>query len=109
TEEGGRIWLTVACEDDQVVIRVRDTGIGIPADMLNSVFDLFTQVNRALDRSQGGLGIGLTLVRRLVEMHGGTVHATSAGLNLGSEFVVSLPILCDQPEPVVRRNGVHHS
>src|SRR5262249_10332208 len=72
TDEGGRIWLTVSLDPGEVVWSVRDTGIGIPPDMLASVFDLFTQVDRSLDRSQGGLGIGLTLVQRLVEMHGGT-------------------------------------
>jgi two-component system CheB/CheR fusion protein len=78
-------------------VRVRDTGVGIPAEMLPRVFDLFTQVDRSLDRSQGGLGIGLTLVRRLVEMHGGTVHAVSAGPGQGSEFIVRLPLLAGAP------------
>ena len=87
TEEGGRIDLTVAREGGEAVFRVRDTGIGIAAEMLPRVFDLFTQVDRSLDRSQGGLGIGLTLVRRLVEMHGGTVQAFSDGPGRGSEFV----------------------
>jgi two-component system CheB/CheR fusion protein len=73
------------------VFRVRDTGVGIAPEMLAHVFDLFAQVDRSLDRSQGGLGIGLTLVRRLVELHGGNVQASSAGHNLGSEFVVRLP------------------
>jgi signal transduction histidine kinase len=93
TKEDGRIWLSVDREGDEAVFRVRDTGIGIPAEMLSKVFDLFTQVDRSLDRSQGGLGIGLTLVRRLVEMHGGRVQATSAGPGLGSEFVVRLPAI----------------
>lgn len=93
TEPRGRVWLSVVRSDDTVVIRVRDTGVGIPREMLACVFDLFTQVDRSLDRSQGGLGIGLTLVRQLVEMHGGTVQAFSAGPGLGSEFVVSLPVL----------------
>ncbi len=75
----------------EVVIRVRDTGIGISAELLPTVFDLFTQANRSLDRSQGGLGVGLTLVRRLVEMHGGSVEALSEGPGCGSEFVVRLP------------------
>jgi CheY-like chemotaxis protein len=74
-----------------VAIRVRDTGIGISAEMLPQIFDLFTQADRSLDRSQGGLGIGLTLVRTLVEMHGGTVQAASAGPGQGSEFVLRLP------------------
>jgi CheY-like chemotaxis protein len=96
TDPGGQIWLTVERVQDHVVVRVRDNGIGIPAQMLGSIFDLFTQVDRALDRSQGGLGIGLTLVRALVEMHGGKVSATSSGPGQGSEFVVQLPLLPDQ-------------
>jgi PAS domain S-box-containing protein len=93
TEKGGRIWLTVATEGEEVVLRVRDTGLGIAAEMLPRVFELFTQADRSLDRSQGGLGIGLTLVRHLVEMHGGQVGASSDGLGEGSEFVVRLPVL----------------
>jgi len=92
TPEGGRISLTVLREKDAATIRVHDTGIGIPADMLNRIFDLFTQVDSTLDRSQGGLGLGLTLVRNMVEMHGGSVEALSSGANQGSEFVVRLPI-----------------
>ena len=104
TEEGGRIWLTAAQEGEEVVLRSRDTGVGIPAEMLASVFDLFTQVDRTLDRSQGGLGIGLTLVRRLVEMHGGRVQAASPGPNQGSEFTVRLPLLMTE-ESAAARNG----
>ena len=92
TEEGGHIRMAVRVEDDQVVFRVRDNGIGIPPEMLSSIFDLFTQVDHSLDRSHGGLGLGLTLVRSLVEMHGGSVQAASEGLGKGSEFRVSLPI-----------------
>ena len=80
-----------------MVLRVRDTGIGIPPDMLPRVFDLFTQADRSLDRSQGGLGIGLTLVQSLVEMHGGSVEAHSDGPGKGSEFVVRLPLLTEEP------------
>ena len=76
---GGQIWLAVRRENGGVVISVRDTGIGIPRDMLPRVFELFTQVDRHVDRAQGGLGIGLTLVKSLVEMHGGTVEAHSEG------------------------------
>src|SRR5262249_2369009 len=76
---GGRIWLTVEQHGAQAVVRVRDTGIGIPAEMLPSIFSMFVQVASAVERSQGGLGIGLTLVKRLVEMHGGSVEAYSAG------------------------------
>ena len=97
TEEGGRIQLLVERRDDTVVLRVRDNGVGIPAEMLSSIFELFTQVDRSLDRSQGGLGIGLTLVHKLVEMHGGRVEAFSDGPNRGSEFVVHLPLLVAEP------------
>jgi signal transduction histidine kinase/CheY-like chemotaxis protein len=93
TPRHGRIALAVAREGEEVVLRVQDTGTGIPREMLGKVFDLFTQVDRSLDRSQGGLGIGLTLVRRLVEMHGGAVQAFSEGPGRGSEFVVRLPLL----------------
>src|SRR6516225_3896337 len=93
TDPGGHILLTARQEGSELVLRVRDTGIGIPPDMLPRIFDLFVQAERRLDRSQGGLGIGLTLVRRLVEMHGGTVTAHSEGPGKGSEFVVRLPAL----------------
>jgi len=91
TEPGGHIWLSCAQEGGEVVLRVKDTGIGIPPEMLGRIFDLFTQVDQSLARSQGGLGIGLTLVRSLVEMHDGSVSAYSAGPGQGSEFVVRLP------------------
>ena len=91
TPEGGHITLSVGAEGGQAVVRVRDTGVGIPADMLPNVFQMFTQVDRTLGRSQGGLGIGLALVRRLVEMHGGTVEVHSEGEGRGSEFAVRLP------------------
>jgi PAS domain S-box-containing protein len=99
TPEGGHIGLVVERAGDRVVIRVRDDGEGIPAAMLPKVFDMFAQVDRAVDRSQGGLGIGLTLVRRLVEMHGGTVEAASEGEGKGSEFTVRLPVAEPAPEP----------
>jgi signal transduction histidine kinase/CheY-like chemotaxis protein len=95
TPEGGRIWLTASREDGAAVLSVRDTGIGISADLLPHVFDLFTQGERALDRAQGGLGIGLTLVRSLVELHGGSVQAFSEGPGQGSEFVVRLPLAAE--------------
>jgi signal transduction histidine kinase/DNA-binding response OmpR family regulator len=99
TPEDGHIWLTVCPIGDEVVFRVRDDGMGIPVEMLSRVFDLFTQVDRSLDRSEGGLGIGLTLVRRLVELHGGSVSAHSEGPTKGSEFVVRLPLVTDGPPP----------
>jgi CheY-like chemotaxis protein len=105
TEDGGRVWLSVAREDGQVALRVRDTGIGIPQDMLTYVFDMFAQVDRSLDRSQGGLGIGLTLVHRLVELHHGSVQASSAGPNQGSEFVVRLPLVSQAQTPEPSVNG----
>jgi signal transduction histidine kinase/ActR/RegA family two-component response regulator len=94
-EEGGQITLAVEERGGKVVLRVRDTGAGIAAEMLPKVFDLFTQIDRTLDRSQGGLGIGLTLVRSLVELHGGKVKAFSEGVGRGSEFVVTLPLLSE--------------
>src|SRR5439155_9820032 len=107
TEEKGRVWLTLTCEGNEVVVRVRDTGVGIPPEMLSYIFDLFTQVDRSLDRSQGGLGIGLTLVRRLVELHEGSVQAFSLGPNQGSEFVVRLPFVNAPRTPEPASNGVH--
>jgi signal transduction histidine kinase/CheY-like chemotaxis protein len=98
TEEGGHISLTAAAEGEEAVIRVRDNGIGIAPDMLPRVFDLFMQAHSTLDRALGGLGIGLTLVRRLVELHGGTIEAHSEGPGKGSEFVVRLPLL-ERPGP----------
>jgi CheY-like chemotaxis protein len=98
TDKGGRISLTVERESGQAVIRVRDTGIGIAADQLPRIFDMFTQVDTSLERSVSGLGIGLTLVKKLVEMHDGAVEAHSAGMGQGSEFVVRLPILAETPQ-----------
>ncbi len=93
TEAGGRVWLTVSREGGEAVLRVRDNGMGIPPEMLSTIFEMFTQADQSLDRSQGGLGIGLTLVERLVAMHGGAVQAYSEGPGRGSEFVVRLPAL----------------
>ncbi|MBI3861367.1 MAG: hybrid sensor histidine kinase/response regulator [Planctomycetia bacterium] len=90
--DGGRILLTVQQEGEEAVLRVRDRGVGIAPELLPRIFDLFTQAERSLDRSQGGLGIGLCLVQRLVEMHGGRVEAHSV-LQQGSEFVVRLPVM----------------
>jgi signal transduction histidine kinase len=97
TDEGGQIWLTAERQGDEVVIKVRDTGIGIPADLLPRLFDPFTQEERLPDRAQGGLGIGLSLVRSLVDLHGGRVQATSAGRGQGSEFMLHLPVLKEMP------------
>ncbi len=93
TGEGGVISVTSAVEDGSAVVRVRDTGMGMGADLLPHVFDLFVQGDRSLDRAEGGLGIGLTLVRRLVELHGGSVEAASEGPGRGSEFAVRLPLV----------------
>ena len=93
TPEGGSIHLLLAAERAHAVLRVRDTGIGLPPDMLTRAFELFTQAAGGADASAGGLGIGLALVRSLVEMHGGTVAALSRGAGKGSEFVVRLPLL----------------
>ncbi|MFL5330404.1 MAG: ATP-binding protein [Gemmataceae bacterium] len=107
TEEGGLIELHADQFGPQIIIRIRDTGTGIAPELLPLIFDLFIQGDRSLARSEGGLGIGLTLVRRLLEMHGGTVEAHSDGLGKGSEFVVRLPALApsapgrDQESPHV--------
>ncbi len=91
TDRGGRIWLTATHREKEVTVTVRDTGVGIPAEALPSIFDMFTQVDQSLEKSQGGLGIGLTLVKRLVEMHGGTVEVRSEGEGKGAEFTARLP------------------
>ena len=98
TERAGRITLTAGREGKEVVIRVKDTGIGIAPELLPRIFDLFTQEARSLDRSQGGLGLGLTVVKRMVELHGGTVTALSEGLGKGTELVVRLPALLNEEE-----------
>lgn len=92
TPEGGRIEVEARAESGDAVIRIRDTGFGIPEEMLSSIFELFTQVRPERDRSRGGLGLGLPLVKRLVEMHGGSVEAKSDGPDRGSEFVVRLQL-----------------
>jgi CheY-like chemotaxis protein/anti-sigma regulatory factor (Ser/Thr protein kinase) len=93
TERGGRILLAAERQGGEVIVSVRDTGLGIPANDLPRIFDMFSQVDRSIERSTGGLGIGLALVKGLVEMHGGTVTATSAGQGKGSTFTVKLPVL----------------
>jgi PAS domain S-box-containing protein len=109
TDDGGHIRLDAELEGvavgnglaagkgSMIAIRVRDTGLGVPPNLLPHVFDLFTQADRTLDRAEGGLGIGLTLVKRLVEMHGGNVEAHSEGLGRGAEFIVRLPVLEVEP------------
>lgn len=98
TPDGGQITIRAEAAAGAAIFSVRDNGIGIAAEVLPRVFDLFVQADAALDRTEGGLGIGLALARKIVEMHGGTVRATSAGKNCGSEFVVSLPLA--QPAPI---------
>jgi PAS domain S-box-containing protein len=96
TERGGHITLTAERKDDQAIIRVCDDGIGIPQDMLPRIFDIFTQLDTGRGRDHGGLGMGLTIVRRLVAMHGGSVTAASEGHGRGSEFTVRLPVSGEQ-------------
>ena len=91
TPSGGQIRITAQADGDEVVLSVRDSGIGIDADMLPRIFDLFTQDRQAIDRAQGGLGLGLAIVRSLVALHGGSITARSDGRGSGSEFVVRLP------------------
>ena len=91
TDPGGRIWLSAEREGDQAVIRVRDSGIGIASELMPRIFDMFTQAGLSIERAQGGLGVGLSLVDRLVKLHGGKVSAASAGAGKGSEFTVRLP------------------
>jgi two-component system CheB/CheR fusion protein len=108
TSEPGTIEVTVSRDQDDAVISVRDAGIGIPPEMLPRVFDLFVQADRSLARSQGGLGIGLTLVRRLVALHAGSVTAHSEGLGRGSEFIVRLPA-SPAPKPRAARPAPEHA
>ncbi|MFL5330061.1 MAG: response regulator [Gemmataceae bacterium] len=105
SEQEGKIHLSATAEAGFAVIRVEDEGIGIPTEMLEAIFELFTQVDRAIDRSEGGLGIGLTLVQRIVEMHGGTTQAMSKGLGSGSQFTVRIPLLAQSESPQVANNA----
>jgi CheY-like chemotaxis protein len=98
TERGGRIALAARSDGAEVLVTVTDTGIGIPAESLPRIFDMFSQVDRPIERSTGGLGIGLALVKGLVEMHGGTVTAASGGQGLGCRFTVRLPVIPLHPE-----------
>lgn len=102
TLPGGRIELALRQEDDNALITVVDNGIGIPSEAMSSMFELFSQIRNGLDRSQGGLGIGLSLVRRLVEMHDGSVSAASPGVGLGTTFTVRLPVVRHQGETVAQ-------
>ncbi len=99
TPSGGKIRVSAGTENDRAIFRIEDNGVGIAADLMPRIFDLFVQDKRGLDRSNGGLGIGLTLAKRLVELHGGTVEAASPGRGRGSTFIVRLPRLAAAPQP----------
>ena len=103
TPPRGHIWIAAERHGDDIVVAVRDTGIGIPPDALPRIFDMFAQVDRSIERSTGGLGIGLALVKGLTEMHGGVVTAKSDGLGRGSTFTVRLPALLPAAEPASPR------
>ncbi len=92
TPHGGKVFLEATRENTDAIIRVTDDGVGIPADMLDAVFDLFVQSSRTIERAQGGIGVGLTLARSLIDMHGGSIQASSAGEGKGSQFIVRLPL-----------------
>jgi PAS domain S-box-containing protein len=105
TPDGGRLQVTALRDQNQVHVRVQDNGVGIAREMLPEVFEMFSQVGRNLDRAQGGLGIGLTLVRRLTEMHGGSVKAESLGTGTGSTFTVRLPLARARPTMARRKSN----
>jgi PAS domain S-box-containing protein len=107
TPKGGKIWLTAERRDREVAVSVGDTGIGIPADSLADIFNMFSQVDRSVERSTGGLGIGLALVKGLVEMHGGTITAASEGDGRGSTFTVVLPVVDRMEPPSARPTNGH--
>ncbi|MBA4066593.1 MAG: chemotaxis protein CheR [Isosphaera sp.] len=100
TPDGGEVWYALGAEGGEAVVRVRDSGVGMSADLLARAFDLFVQADDTLDRSGGGMGVGLTLVRAIVELHGGRVTANSDGPGKGSEFVVRLPLAAPAAAPV---------
>ena len=106
TENGGQISLTARQVDGIVEIRVQDTGIGIPSDLQPMIFDMFTQLNHQTGRAQSGLGIGLALVRKLLEMHGGSVTAFSEGNGRGSEFLITLPVITNETNAANGRAAV---
>jgi PAS domain S-box-containing protein len=108
TAEGGQISLHLSSDATHARVQVIDNGVGIPPEMLNEVFEMFTQVNRTLDRAQGGLGIGLSLVRRLTDLHGGCVTAQSAGLGHGSIFTVQLPLAAAEESTAAAQEVPQH-
>ncbi len=99
SNRGGHIWLTAKRQGSEVVVSVKDAGIGIAPEQLPRIFEMFSQIDNSLERSQGGLGIGLTLVQRLVQMHGGSVEAHSEGPGRGSEFIMRLPVVEEASVP----------
>ena len=101
SERGGHIRIRAQLQGNEVVVSVQDSGIGIAADQISRIFDLFSQIDRSLEKSQGGLGIGLSLVRRLVELHGGSVEAKSEGVGYGSEFAIRLPVVVESTAPPI--------
>ncbi|WP_035606144.1 response regulator [Haloferula sp. BvORR071] len=103
--EGSHISLSAVVEQNQAIIRVKDNGIGIDPELLPRIFDLFVQASRTIDRAHGGLGIGLTIVNRLVNLHGGTIEAHSDGLGHGSEFIIRLPVLAGHIESAPTHDG----
>jgi PAS domain S-box-containing protein len=109
TNRGGQIWVTAERRGNELIVSVKDNGSGIPRDKLDTIFDMFMQVDRAQERAQGGLGIGLTLVKRLLEMHGGSIEARSAGEGQGSEFVVRLPIVAGAAKPIAPAPAIEQS
>jgi len=99
TPPGGRIWLTAERDAAEVVVSVKDSGVGIPPAQIENIFEMFEQVDKTLERSQEGLGIGLTLSKHLVELHGGSIAAQSEGPGHGSRFTVRLPVVEGEPQP----------
>jgi PAS domain S-box-containing protein len=108
TAKGGHVHVSFAREHNHAVLRVRDSGIGIAPEMLPHIFDLFAQADRSLERSHGGLGVGLSIVHKLVEMHGGTIEARSGGMGMGSEFTMRLPIAIAPGELTALPSAEHH-
>lgn len=104
-DRGGHIWLAVERQGSDVLVSVKDTGVGIATDQLSGIFQMFSQVQSSLERSQGGLGIGLTLVKRLVELRGGRIEAHSDGPGNGSEFIVRLPLVVEASGPLSPAEG----